>query len=226
MDRLRLEEHAPFGASGLPIAVALVRTPDDTHSGIFFIDDDDNPACIHLAFHARLMLERPGDDGWQAGVWASPPVEPERAEHLAALCGLIARTHARRGLPYALRYLEGAFEMASGAVRLGPGCVGFTCSTFVLSVFRSDNILLLRQEEWTERGGDRLRQERLSEMLTRYKERFAIPSAHIDRVRTEIGCVRFSPVDVMVAATASTIPISFEEAQTRGPDILSRLPER
>lgn len=208
-------DHA-FSTNGSAVAIAVKLAGEDTHSGVLYLDEDDQACVLHLAFHAELLKEFLPDD-WTGSVWAVPVILPERAEAVAALCDLLARVHKSRGLPYALRYAEGAFDIGTGELQLGPGCVGFTCSTFIMGVFRSCRITLLRHGEWRERCGDSARQALLVAMLEHRRRNHGTVSAeHIEAVRTEIGCVRFSPLDVAAAATSDQLPIGFEEAVDTG----------
>lgn len=221
MGELYASPERAFAESGHAVGVAVERTEDDTHSAVFFLDEDDEPKALHLEFHARLKVN--GMSRWEACVWSSPAIPPERADALAALCDLIARRHGPAGLDYALRYNEGRFDLGTGELILGPGCCGLTCSTFVLAVFRSGGFELLRQREWKERPGDRARQESLVAMLLKHQDWLGIPQEHIERVRGEIGCVRFSPADV-VSASSAEIPAGFEEVIEINKGLMTMLP--
>lgn len=215
----------PFQAQDKPLGVAIVRTPDDTHSLLFYFDEDDEPSVLHLALH-HLLLKENDWVTWTKAIWAAPPIPAERAEALAALCDLIVRAHAKNGLPYALRYFEGTFDTGSGQIDLGPGCIGLTCSTFVVAVFKSVKIELVRQDEWKEREGDCERQKKIVAMLRGLADRpdWDIDQEHIEAVESEIGCIRFRPSDAVAAASSTEIPIGFDEATKRGEEIMAALP--
>jgi hypothetical protein len=136
------------------LAVVICRTAHGTHAGIIHPDGDDRAVVLHLAWHHKLELDDLAATPWRKAVWAAPPVEPETAEALAAICRLIWLRHAENGFPYAFRYVDATFELASGTLVLGPDEIGFTCSTFILGIFKARGIQLLRQGEWEVRPGD------------------------------------------------------------------------
>lgn len=203
------------------IGVGVFPTGGDAHAGVFFLDEDDQPRVLHLAFHASLEFDELDED-WQRGVWAAPAIPRERAEAIGALCDRVHRRHKDQGLSYALKYLAGTFEIGTGEVRLGPSCCGFTCSTFVLALFRSAGVTLLRQEEWRARSGDRERQQRLVALLRRHHKSLGIADDHIQRVEDEVGCVRFSPVDV-VAGASLPLPAGFDDVVALRPTVWTLL---
>lgn len=215
--RFSIEKARPFRQNG-GLAVATVRAHEDAHSGIFYFDQDDEPKVLHLAFHHRLECTADWTS-WMGAIWAEPPIPKERVDAIGALCDLIARMHTNKGLAYALRFVNSSFDTRTGALNLGPGCSGLTCSTFVMAVFKSGAVQLLQEEQWQLREGDKGRQQSLVDMLAR----FGASTEHVDRVKGEIGCVRFRPTDVGGAAGGVALPVGFEEATQLGEILWSML---
>jgi hypothetical protein len=149
MLRIHRYDSRPFEPAEYPFAVAAIKTPLDAHTGIFYVDADDRPHVLHLAFHYDLQsqpLSAPGE--WLASVWAPPPLPPERAEAVAALCERVWETSGEDGLPYALRYVRKShFVRGSGELRLAKDTHGLTCATFVLALLSSSGVRLLKVSE-------------------------------------------------------------------------------
>jgi hypothetical protein len=215
MGSMRRQEKTAFTASDGNVAIAVMRSGSDYHSGLFFINEDDEARALHLAFHSKLCLDRLETE-WQISWWAVPEILPERAGAIAALCNLVWKKNGPNGLPYALKYLEGSFNIGTGEIQLGPGLNGFTCSTFVMALFRSSKVQLLEQDQWKQRVDDVERQKRLVCLLKRKQKQGECSEEHVKAVESEIGCVRFSPLDIQAAAVSDRLPIGFNDAETIG----------
>ena len=138
---------------------------------------------------------------------------------IVQLCRLLIRKYAKGKDPlaYALRYDGGRFDPGTGCF-LSESGHGLTCATFVLAVFKSHGVDLLRTDQWRERDEDKKWQQWILDELG--DARYATPE-HIRAVEREIklGCARFRPQEVAAAGTAETpdaLPISFEDAARLG----------
>ncbi len=215
MAGLHRQDRQPFDLDATPIAVGICRTHRGrSHAGILCPDEKDRAVVLHLAWHHVLQQDDLDADLWSKAVWAAPNWESETAEALAAVCRLVWENHKDRGLPYAFRYVDGTFNVATGQLVLGNDGVGFTCSTFVLGVLKARRVNLLRQEEWQVREGDVENQQDAVRLLRSNGARAT--QAHIERVESEIGCVRFRPSDVVAGAAGNELPVGFDDAVAVG----------
>jgi hypothetical protein len=211
------------------VHVALVinaMTPAQRHIGILYKDPDDAGAdarVLDLRWHHVL-----GSSAVRVGAgyfWAALGVEPEVTYVLAKLCARISAKYARpkRGIAYALRYAGERFDAQTG-VLMSVGGRGLTCATFVMAVFASHGVELLRWTEWPERDDDRAWQQQIVESL---RENGA-DEEHVRAVSEQAtrGCARFRPEEVAAAGTERALPVGFADAERAGKQIVQRLQER
>jgi hypothetical protein len=149
------------------------------------------------------------------------------------MCRLIDRRHQDRVaaggflVPYALRYNHNTrFSKITGELLLGDG-VGLTCSTFVLTVFESSKVTLVDLSAWPSRPEDETRHAHLLQMMRDGIPHFAPPASsdHIQRVQSELPCVRVRPEEVAASAMAASLPANFEKAERGGRWILECITE-
>jgi hypothetical protein len=152
-----------------------------------------------------------------------PGIHATKARILARLCKLLADKYRGRrpSIAYALRYEGGKFEPESGSF-LTEKDRGLTCATFVLAIFATRGIPLLRTEEWPPRPDDEAWQRAVVEML----REGGAEAEHIAAVEQEIGCARFRPEEVAAAGTSSELPASFGYASRVGEAIVRKLLDR
>lgn len=137
-----------------------------------------------------------------------------RAQFVAAMASRIWRRRER--LPYGLRYVDTTFDLR-GRLVLGQGASGLTCGTFVLAVFRAAGVLLLDQAEWPTRIED---VDWQSQVVARFEVAkdggYPITGHQIRQLDREIGCARYRPEEVAVAAQGPEYPMGFREASKQG----------
>ena len=170
------------------VAVAVV--PDNLdHTGLVYLNADDQFMFLHLAFHCDLRHEfAPASYLW---VLPSEKIHSTRLEHVAAMCEQIWKRNQVHGLPYGFRYDVSSFRR-DGTMVLGPNERGFTCATFVLAVFRTVGVELLQQAEWPPRPDDQERFEKLLKLLRKH----CTDEVHINAVRAETNSIRYQPLEV------------------------------
>lgn len=125
------------------------------------------------------------------------------------MCRRVWMRHKQRGLRYGFRYDRSRFE-STGELRLGSDEVGLTCATFLLAVFRSVGVELLRLDEWPERAEDEKRWTALLAML----ESQGVDAAHLKALRGQTNARRYRP-DEVAAGSSVTPPCGFDEASSR-----------
>lgn len=170
--------------------VAIAVVPDNhEHTGIVYRDGDDRFMFLHLAFHCILRRESvPVSHYW---VLPSDKIHPSRLAHVAEMCERIWARNRENGIPYGFRYDASTFRR-DGAIVLGPNERGFTCSTFVLAVFRHVGVEVLQRDEWPVREDDEARFEKLLKLLRKHCQ----DEAHIKAVSAETKSIRYRALEV------------------------------
>jgi hypothetical protein len=126
------------------VAVAITATaPDQRHVGIFHKDESGNVMLLHLAWHFILKNSTPK----LTYAWIDSPINPARARQVAARCRQVYRANPR-GLPYAFSPPNDCFDADQSNYLFGPTRHGLTCATFVVAVFQTAGIRLLKDETW------------------------------------------------------------------------------
>ncbi len=185
------------------IAVTRVRTRD--HIGLFYRGlraTAESPPPVrqfHLAWHFDLKNE-PVDELFS--LWVDPAVG-RRAKHLAAYCRLVWAQNEDGRLAYAFTTPVGALTTEGSFT--DSGRLGLTCASFVLAIFHHAGLPLIRYDEWPEREDDVLWQGEIAQML----QAKGASKTHLETVRSQIGCVRYRPVEVGAAGLAAERPASF-----------------
>ncbi|WP_437942733.1 hypothetical protein [Sorangium sp. So ce341] len=206
----------------IAFAIGIPHSPEQRHIGILYKEESGSETrtrMIHLAWHHDVRSEEPKDKY----MWVQPSIHPTRARVLARLCKLLADKYRGRrpSIAYALRYEGGKFEPKSGNF-LTETERGLTCATFVLAVFATRGVPLLRAEEWPPRQDDEVWQRAVVEIL----RSTGAEAEHVAAVEQEVGCARFRPEEVAAAGTSPDLPAPFGYASRVGEAIVARLHER
>lgn len=224
MERLFRYGQDTFHGKSQPVAVVMCPSSFGTHLGLLHLDEKDQPAILHLAFHYALKRDAPGKWPWQVFVWAVPDMEPERADSVAALARLIWKHHTNDGtkedFKYALQYVDALFDLESGELLLDEEGIGLTCSTFVHAIFKSERWPLVEQDTWKARPGDVTWQAQILGALAEHAS-----EAHLLHIAGEMvgQVVRIRPQDVLAGAIELDPPIDFERASVVGPQAVQVL---
>jgi hypothetical protein len=104
--------------------------------------------------------------------------------------------------------------------------LGLTCATFVLAVFASRGIPLVRLDEWQARSEDVIWQDKIISDLRSWRKGDPEVEAHAAALQGERGCVRYRPEEVMAAGIASELPIGYEFGEEMGRRIAAKLISR
>jgi len=207
-DRLKFPVFDRDSRNAIPfvaISIRLTEAPR-THSGVFYRNKAGIIRMLHLRWDRNL-------DDWEPGtedVWAVPDIPAMRARMVAERCRSIWRK-GQRSVRYAFRWEPVVRFMRDGSLSLCNGLNGLTCSTFVLCVFSSCGFDLLDLDSWEYRDSDRPPQEYAMTML---EADDAIEDGYKDEVRKEVGCIRYSPQDVIGACLLDGFPVSFGQIHT------------
>ncbi len=213
MDRVFSAVQRPY--SDIPhvaVAIGKTPTPGQYHVGILHRESNSsNVLLLDLAWHCLLRNVSAGPDYF----WVDLPIPARRAQNIAARCRQIWKRNGSSTIPYGFSHPGDCFDNATGQYLFGATRVGLTCASFVLAVFHFAGVPLIRYETWpTERAGDREWQEHLLSLL-----QGSATSDHISAIRSEIGAVRYRPLDVAGSAT-QTPPVEFEVASQFAEQVL------
>lgn len=220
MDRVFTFADRP-DVSGHWVVVAVGEpNPDQRHIGIMHRGSTGSLHFLHLAWHCRLRNDDDRPD--YLSVWVAPNVPSERQRIIAALCRRVWRKNEKDGIPYAFSNPGDSIDPATGAFLIGQTQFGLTCSSFVLAVFHAAGVQLSNYESWpTNRPGDDYwRRSIIAEL-----ESQQVDQVHIDRLRQEIGLVRFRPEEVAASTAFAPPPTDFHQAEPLGQQILNRIRE-
>ncbi len=219
-DRFRLpSDQAP------DLALFIMRTYDGTHTGI-----------LHR-MRGRLIIQ---DMLWHKMFRSAPcrrsphfvvlHLEAEEENDVRGMCRLI---HDRQNdsdqasayrIPYAFRHGNNdRFNASNGELMLVDG-LGLTCSTFVLSVFESAEVPLVRLDSWKRRAEDDARHETLLARMRNGIPEQGIPPAdpeHVKQVENELPCIRIRPEEIAAAGFFDELPAKYEQLEPAGQWILA-----
>lgn len=228
LERLHCPKKRPFEKLGT-IGLAILCRPGATeadevrHVGIIYRTQRYGAGLIqllHVPDHkAPVRGRRLGNDyGW---LEISLPLP--RARVLVAQCVRIMERYEHRGLPYGFKYACAQFD-SKGEYKAN-GDKGLTCATFVLAVFESAGLELLRRNEWILRTGDKSDRQR---MVCHIREAGDEERAVMLESDEEIDAPRIRPQEVAAAGTADVaeLPLGFRDAASRGKAIEDELLRR
>ncbi|MCX7087054.1 MAG: hypothetical protein NTV00_03260 [Methylococcales bacterium] len=188
------------------IGIAIGRPDfqrDQQHIGILFIDQDQLPKCLHLAWHFDLRKDTPNPKKY---LWLNVPIDPINKIHLATVCELIFQSNIDR-IPYGIS-MEGTGFSEDGTFITEHKFAGLTCATFVIQVFHSQGYKIVDVENWCERDDDKVWQSSILRCL----EEGGASAEHVEFQRQQIpkGAARFRPEEVAAAASLPGQPYGLE----------------
>jgi hypothetical protein len=180
-----------------------------------FVETDGRESVLNLGWKDRLTK----DWKWMR-LWASPDVEPERLVSVAGKCRLTWESFTkRRTFPYGLTWLQSVIDPMTGEPRITPGAKGLSCATFILAMFLSVGIELVREDEWPVRqDDDRKWLEGLRCVSWSSSEMHEQLKGEIDA-----GCKRIQPQEVIGACACAALPARFSESTKAGRLALDKL---
>lgn len=184
---------------------------DAKHIGMLCRDSFDKKLrFIHLAFHGDLRLD---DDTAKCFLWIEAKLEDELASVASAQARRIYRRYEAGGIPYGFSPYTGYFG-SQGEIRWTAPGNGLTCATFVLAVFDSAGIRLVKGETWpVDRPEDRHFQREIIKLV---HERSKASAAHVEGMNANVGKMRLRVLEVAGAVAADAYPADFATAQTLG----------
>lgn len=196
-----------IGSSSQLINVIVGQSDEDQrHCGIAYKHDNE---CIivHLAWHHILLYE--SDTKFQNYCCILSQLEEHRQYAICAMCDLIKED---KDIPYGIFYQKTGFDK-NGKLLLGEGEVGLTCATFVLAAFKAAKIDLIDIFTWSAREDDSIFQSKILSILSDGLKCGKVSQDHFDKVKNDVGCIRFRPEEVAVSSgfKFEDMPVCYDE---------------
>lgn len=205
------------------LAVGLQRTsPCTAHAGVAYRTAAGNLRFLHFANHEWLC-----DDPCSGQyVYAVPLLKEEDQEFLAEFCARVYRANVSGKLPYSFEFDPNlGFDRSTGLITFSHQR-GFTCSTFVVALFRSAGNPLVQPITWP-------RQARKADIAARQfvleawrRSRKPKLHARADEIEPAIQTMRISPEQVAGACLQRKLPAGYYRAEDNGRRILQRFTDR
>lgn len=186
------------------VAVACSARPQE-HAGIVY-QSAGLTRVLHFCGPRKLSDDDITDVPYF--LWVVPGLRPKQIPQVARLCALVATNRAKiQGqIEYGYEYNEASiFSVFNGSFSAAAGTTGLTCATFVLAIFRSCGVRLLKTNQW-KRDTAIAQQIRTANDIGRYYP------AEASNLRKEIGARRFSPPEVAGAGLYERMPIGIKHA--------------
>lgn len=227
LERLHCSKKRPFEKLGT-IGLAILCLPGATeadevrHVGIIYRTQRYGASLIqllHVPDHkVGVRGKLRNDYGWLELILPRP-----LARLVVGQCVRIMERYGHQGLPYGFRYACAQFDFNGEYIPNGDK--GLTCATFVLAVFKSAGLELLRRDDWFLRIDDRPARERF---ICHLREDGEEQRAAMLEIAAEMEAPRIRPQEVAAAGTvdASELPLGFQKAESRGEAIVKELLRR
>lgn len=181
-----------------------------THCGIVYQNIDGSTGFIHLAWHNDLRNERFNN----SYTLRSISLDESEKKMLAAVCGEIAKRGPE--IPYGLERANIVFDPIDGAILNLNSGKGLTCASFVLTVLKTYDHILLNESEWPENANTSW-QEYILRLLS------GQPGIDVGIMAADIGARRFTPCEVVASGPEPEWPVGFERAQNLGGELLATI---
>ncbi|MBR6631665.1 MAG: hypothetical protein IKK89_06950 [Alistipes sp.] len=168
------------------------------HCGLSF-DLNTQTKVLHLTTHNRLRCDYHLNS---FRCWIRPNIHKLRQEQVSIFCNVIVdRGLDFNDIPYGFSYDGKSYFENDGSLVHSANCSGYTCGTFVLTIFHSLSLDLIDISAWPSREEDITWQIRILKRLLEYARKLGISNNHLLRLANEIGCPRYRPEEVAVSST-------------------------
>ena len=198
------------------VGIAIRTIPgvaQQLHVGLLYKTDDEPPYVLNLRQYGDLRNEEPNE----SYRWVQVDLDDINRRLLVALCRSLARKPP--SLPFGFTFNRQYISQA-GEYIFGEFGDGLTCATFVMAVFKTYEIPLLKVEEWPPSSGDDMRWQvgQVAALQVR-------PGPYVAQaIARHIGASRYRPEHVTAAAaTSANRPLGFRQAERMGNRIVREL---
>jgi hypothetical protein len=210
-------EMSPEQSVGVAIRV-IDLTSHAMHVGLLYAHSSGTVRFAHLAFHHDLRNDPAPtrqDYLWSVCMWLADPAMKETAKFMANYIEAIM-THAEE-VDYGMNPSGVGFDASGQFYSLDPRR-GLTCATFISAVFQSAGFPIVSLTTWPLRASDATWQDHVLKMLSsngledRAKE-----------IAEEEFAFRLTPAEAAAAASAVSVPLSYEAAVQLSEPLLRQL---
>lgn len=199
------------------VGIALRRVADtQNHIGIIYRTSPNEVRFCHLAWHHELRDEIARDDYfWCDCMWVENDDITGRI--IAAKMTSISRNKGI--IPYGIYFEPPTFSSDGKFLGFSGQGMGLTCATFVVAVFHSMAIFIIKEDTWPDRTDDIAWQESIIRTL----ENSGADMRHVSSARSHIGAARFRPEEIAAAAVDKNTPLEFSDAHQKAQRIQALL---
>ena len=168
------------------------------HCGLSF-DLNTQTKVLHLTTHNRIKCDD-NLNSFRCGI--RPNIHQLRQEQVSIFCNVIVdRGLDFNDIPYGFSYDGTSYFENNGLLINIANCSGYTCGTFVLTIFHSLSLDLIDISTWPSREDDIPWQKIILNRLLRSASILGISDNHLLRLSKEIGCCpRYRPEEVAVSS--------------------------
>lgn len=196
---------------------------NNQHVGIVFRGEQNKRLFWHLGAHNEVWLDEAKPRIHRGGYgWIIPSLSQIELRGLANFSAQFSeKIRAGYPLPYGVRYLPHGYRFRDDLTVEFEGMSGFTCATFVLSVF--DCLIappLLDRSSWVKRKTD----ENSFRMLVKQAVGERATQEYVAKLMDEIPtALRFHPHEVAGACLEENRPVKMSVAEKRADEIRKAL---
>jgi hypothetical protein len=188
----------------LGVAIRTIQGERQLHIGLLYRIEDQDALLLNLRHHLDLKNEAPSEQYR----WLQVDLDEINRRTLVALCRLIA--NKSKNIPFGFTY-NGLYFSHSGDYITRDLGHGLTCATFVMAVFATYSIPVLRVEEWQHRPQDAMWQAGQVRFIQDRHGQFIAAA-----VADHIGNPRFLPEHVTAGSVSAKRPLGFKQAEGLG----------
>jgi hypothetical protein len=188
----------------LGVALRTIQGEEQLHIGLLYKIEDEVALLLNLRHHLDLRNETPSENYR----WLQLDLDEINRRNLVALCRLIA--NKCKNIPFGFTY-NGVYFTHSGDYVSRDLGHGLTCATFVMAVFATYSIPVLKFEEWYPRPGESFWQTGQVRVIGARFGQFIAGA-----VAEHIGNPRFLPEEVAAGAVSADRPLGLREAEALG----------
>ena len=192
--------------------LAIAICVGGSHVGLLYRGDANlSPIYLfHLCWH-RIVKNAPPVPNDQCTGCVVPSLEPEQSNAVIAHTLNIWEKNLDGKMPYGFSDPRGFFDV-NGNIIFGPNQVGLTCSTIILAIFDLSGTPLVEYDSWPIRSDDADFQRNLLQHLRSHSSQRPEDFEHFKKVESEVGNIRFRPLEVAGSALSEHRPVNFAQA--------------
>lgn len=189
------------------LAIALCKTgPEQIHTGLLYTIDSNTPIFCHLAWQKKLDFDE-GPMPFSPIFWRE--VELDRVNRIVLAAFLEELKIYKNDIPYGFDCMPPVF-LGDGTYVVQPDGKGLTCATFVVEVYRANQLPLISEETWPTRLQNDAAWQR--EIVGHLEGHPRASQEHIDGMKADIGrAARFKPEEVAAAVVQPLPPHQFAD---------------